>query len=68
MPPAARTFLLTLAVMDDLLAIIVIAVVYSTGLNFVALAMAFVFIALFGVLAYKRVMKWWILIPIAIVA
>ena len=29
LPPAARTFLLTLAVVDDLLAIIVIAVFYS---------------------------------------
>lgn len=33
MPPAARTFLLTLAVVDDLLAIIVIAVFYSSSIN-----------------------------------
>ncbi|MDO5049449.1 MAG: Na+/H+ antiporter NhaA [Actinomycetaceae bacterium] len=68
MPPAARTFLLTLAVMDDLLAIIIIALVYSTDLNLVALLLAFVFIAIFGLLVNKRVMKWWILIPIAIAA
>lgn len=68
MPPAARTFLLTLAVMDDLLAIIIIALVYSTDLNLTALFLAFVFIAIFGILVQKRVMKWWVLIPVAVVA
>lgn len=68
MPPAARTFLLTLAVMDDLLAIIIIALVYSTDLSMVALMMAFVFIAIFGILVQKRVMKWWILIPVGVIA
>ncbi|MDO5721912.1 MAG: Na+/H+ antiporter NhaA [Actinomycetaceae bacterium] len=68
MPPAARTFLLTLAVVDDLLAIIVIAVVYSTDLNFIALGCSFLAIAIFGVLVQRRVMKWWLLIPIAVVA
>lgn len=32
LPPALRTFLLTLAIVDDLVAIIVIAVFYSVGL------------------------------------
>lgn len=68
MPPASRTFLLTLAVVDDLLAIIVIAVAYSTDLNFLALFISFVVIAIFGVLVQKRIMKWWILIPVAVVA
>lgn len=68
MPPAARTFLLTLAVVDDLLAIIIIAVVYSTDLNFMALGCAFVVIAVFGFLVQKRLFKWWLLVPIAVVA
>ncbi|MDO5034256.1 MAG: Na+/H+ antiporter NhaA [Actinomycetaceae bacterium] len=68
MPPASRTFLLTLAVVDDLLAIIIIALVYSTDLNFIALLISFALIAVFGVLVQKRVMKWWILIPIGVVA
>ncbi|WIK63728.1 Na+/H+ antiporter NhaA [Gleimia hominis] len=66
--PAARTFLLTLAVVDDLLAIIVIAVAYSTGLNFIALGCALLAIVLFGVLVQKRFMHWWALIPIAVIA
>lgn len=68
MPPAARTFLLTLAVVDDLLAIIIIAVVYTTDLNFIALGCAFAAIALFGLLVQKRIFTWWLLIPIAVVA
>lgn len=68
MPPAARTFLLTLAVVDDLLAIIVIAAFYSDGLNWVALGISLLVIGLFGVLVQKRIMKWWILLPIGIVS
>ncbi|MCS4485216.1 Na+/H+ antiporter NhaA [Gleimia sp. 6138-11-ORH1] len=68
MPPAARTFLLTLAVVDDLLAIIVIAAFYSSGLNWFALGLSLLVIALFGVLVHKRIMKWWILIPLGVLA
>ncbi len=39
LPSALRLFLLTLAVVDDLIAIIIIAVFYSTNLDFVALAL-----------------------------
>lgn len=68
MPPAARTFLLTLAVVDDLLAIIIIAVVYSTDLNFIALGISLALIAVFGFLVQRRHMHWWLLIPVATVA
>ncbi|MDO5060891.1 MAG: Na+/H+ antiporter NhaA [Actinomycetaceae bacterium] len=68
MPPAARTFLLTLAVVDDLLAIIVIAAFYSSGLNWVALGLSLLVIAVFGLAVQKRVMKWWILVPLGVVA
>ncbi|EEH64143.1 Na+/H+ antiporter NhaA [Gleimia coleocanis DSM 15436] len=68
MPPAARTFLLTLAVVDDLLAIIVIAAFYSNGLNWGALVISLLVIALFGLLVQKRMMKWWILIPLGVIA
>lgn len=68
MPPAARTFLLTLAVVDDLLAIIVIAAFYSDGLQWGALGVSLLVIALFGALVQKRVMKWWILLPIGVIA
>lgn len=39
LPSALRLFLLTLAVVDDLIAILIIAVFYSTDLDFVALAL-----------------------------
>lgn len=68
MPPAARTFLLTLAVVDDLLAIIVIAVFYSSDLNFIALTGALIMIAVFGILVQRRLIIWWVLLPVAIVA
>lgn len=68
MPPAARTFLLTLAVVDDLLAIIVIAAFYSSGLNWLALGLSLLVIAVFGLAVQKRVMKWWILVPLGVVA
>lgn len=49
LPSALRTFLLTLAVVDDLLAVTVIAVFYTDDLNFVALGLALVPLALFAV-------------------
>ena len=48
LPRALRTFLLTLAVVVDLLAIIIIAAFYSTGVNFLYLAVAAVFVGIFA--------------------
>src|ERR1700761_7090577 len=50
-----RVFLLTLAVVDDLAALVVIATVYSSHVSVVALAIA---IALFGVLIALRYAPW----------
>ena len=68
MPPAARTFLLTLAVVDDLLAIIVIALFYSSSINVVALIAAVVVIGIFAVLVNRGIVKWWLLAPLALLA
>lgn len=69
LPPAARTFLLTLAVMDDLLGILVIAIFYPQGqLNFIYLAITAIFIILFGLCAQKGYAKWWILLPLGVLA
>ncbi len=66
LPGALRTFLLTLAVVDDLLAITVIAVFYTSSVNVTAMLLALVPLALFGVLVQRRVRSPWVLIPIAI--
>ncbi|MFC7404911.1 Na+/H+ antiporter NhaA [Georgenia alba] len=68
MPPGVRTFLLTLAVMDDLLGIVVIAIFYSGDLHLGALLGAFGVIAVFGVLVNRRVTAWWLLVPLAVLA
>jgi NhaA family Na+:H+ antiporter len=65
LPSALRTFLLTLAVVDDLLAIVVIAVFYTDELNVPALLLSLLPLAVFGLLVQKRVRSWWLLLPLA---
>ncbi|MGM7424403.1 Na+/H+ antiporter NhaA [Cellulosimicrobium sp. ES-005] len=68
LPTAIRTFLLTLAVVDDLLAIVVIAVFYTADLRIGFLGLALVAVALFAVLVRARRTRWWLLVPVAVVA
>ncbi|WP_229075551.1 Na+/H+ antiporter NhaA [Actinoplanes sp. DH11] len=68
LPGALRTFLLTLAVVDDLLAITIIAIVYTAALHPVPLLLALVAIAAFGLLVQRGVTRWWLLIPLAVTA
>ena len=65
--PALRTFLLTLAVVDDLLAITVIAVFYTGDLQLGWLALALVPLALFALLVQRRMLIWWLLVPLAVI-
>ncbi|MBB3101245.1 NhaA family Na+:H+ antiporter [Actinoplanes campanulatus] len=65
LPAALRTFLLTLAVVDDLLAILIIAVFYTSSLSLLPLAAALVPLGLFAVLVQRRVRSWWLLLPLA---
>jgi NhaA family Na+:H+ antiporter len=67
LPAALRTFLLTLAVVDDLLAIVVIAVFYTDDFSLTALLLSFLPLALFGLLVQKRIRSWWLLLPLAAV-
>lgn len=67
-PPALRTFLLTLAVVDDLLGIVVIAVFYTSDINLLALGGSLAVVVVFGVLVQRRVTAWWLLVPLAVVA
>jgi NhaA family Na+:H+ antiporter len=65
LPMALRTFLLTLAVVDDLLAITVIAVFYTESLDLVFLALAALPLLAFGVLVQRRVFSPFLLLPLA---
>ncbi|MEV4347139.1 Na+/H+ antiporter NhaA [Actinoplanes sp. NPDC049596] len=68
LPSALRTFLLTLAVVDDLLAIVIIAVFYTAHLSVLPLLGALVPLGLFAVLVQRRVRSWWLLLPLAAAA
>ena len=65
LPIELRAFLLTLAVVDDLGAIIVIAVFYTAALNLWALLVAVIGLFLFGMLQKKRVTGWYFYLPLA---
>ncbi len=65
LPAALRTFLLTLAVVDDLLAIVVIAVFYTDELSLGHLAAAVVPLGLFAAALRTRFHPWWLLLPLA---
>jgi NhaA family Na+:H+ antiporter len=68
LPSALRTFLLTLAVVDDLLAITIIAIFYTAQVVVGFLALSLLSIALFGLLVQKRIRSPWLLVPLAVLA
>ncbi|MBM6404574.1 Na+/H+ antiporter NhaA [Phycicoccus sp. CSK15P-2] len=65
LPSALRSFLLTLAVVDDLIAITIIAIFYTSDLEVVPLLVALVPLAAFAFLTQRRLGQWWLLIPLA---
>ncbi|GHD20291.1 Na(+)/H(+) antiporter NhaA 3 [Streptomyces violarus] len=67
LPSALRAFLLTLAVVDDLFAILIIAVFFTAELNFAALGGAVVGLAVFWLLLRKGVRGWYVYVPLALV-
>ncbi|MFD7915373.1 Na+/H+ antiporter NhaA [Streptomyces sp. NPDC059752] len=67
LPSALRAFLLTLAVVDDLFAIIIIAVFFTSDINFLALGGAVVGLALFWFLLRRDVRGWYVYVPLALV-
>jgi NhaA family Na+:H+ antiporter len=67
LPSALRAFLLTLAVVDDLFAILIIAIFFTDGLDFAALGGAFAGLALFWLLLRKGVRGWYVYVPLAVV-
>ncbi|MFE9628481.1 Na+/H+ antiporter NhaA [Streptomyces sp. NPDC006527] len=67
LPSALRAFLLTLAVVDDLFAILIIAVFFTDTLNFAALGGAVAGLAVFWLLLRKGVRGWYLYVPLAVV-
>lgn len=74
LPPALRIFLLTLAVVDDLIAILIIAFVYSSGISFSMLLWSLIPLTAYALLARRRrplfragqLPAWLLLLPIGI--
>lgn len=76
LPSPLRIFLLTLAVVDDLIAIVIIAIFYTSDIELIPLVAALVAIGVYGVIAQryqklfhlKPAAAWLILLPIGFVA
>lgn len=66
LPSSLRAFLLTLAVVDDLLAILIIAVFFTDTLDFAALGGAVAGLGVFWVLLRKGVRGWYVYVPLAL--
>jgi NhaA family Na+:H+ antiporter len=66
LPTALRAFLLTLAIVDDLGAILVIALGFTDHLGKAALAGAAAVLVLYGLLQRLRFTPGWLLIPLAV--
>ncbi|MCF6522566.1 Na+/H+ antiporter NhaA [Streptomyces sp. JJ36] len=67
LPSALRAFLLTLAVVDDLGAIVIIAVFFTSAISLGALAGSLAGLALFWFLHRKGVRVWYVYVPLALV-
>ncbi|MEV4410348.1 Na+/H+ antiporter NhaA [Catellatospora sp. NPDC049609] len=65
LPSALRTFLLTLAVVDDLIAIVIIAFAYTKTLHPLPLVAALLPLAAFALAAQLRRSSPWLLVPLA---
>jgi Na+:H+ antiporter, NhaA family len=66
LPPMLRTFLLALAVIDDLAAIVIIAIFYTAHLDLLPLVAGLFPLAAFIVLVQRRVRSGWLLPPLAV--
>ncbi|MCM2413271.1 Na+/H+ antiporter NhaA [Streptomyces sp. RKAG290] len=67
LPSALRAFLLTLAVVDDLFAILIIAIFFTDNIDFIALIGAFAGLAVFYLLLRLNVRGWYVYLPLALV-
>jgi len=68
LPTSLRAFLLTLAVVDDLLAITIIAVFFTPDLSVLPLIGVVGLLGLYAFLQRQRVGAWWLYVPIGLTA
>lgn len=68
LPNSLRAFLLTLAVVDDLLAIIVIGVFYTDEVALVPLVASLATIVVFALLVRRGLVSAWLLLPLGVLA
>ncbi|HBJ72588.1 MAG TPA: Na+/H+ antiporter NhaA, partial [Actinobacteria bacterium] len=68
LPVALRAFLLTLAVVDDLGAITVIAVFYTDHVSLTWLAASLACLAAYAWAQHLRITAWWLYVPVALLA
>jgi NhaA family Na+:H+ antiporter len=66
LPAALRAFLLTLAVVDDMGAITVIAVAYTDTFAVGAFVASLALFGLYALLQHRRVLAWWLYVPVAL--
>ncbi|UUV36274.1 Na+/H+ antiporter NhaA [Amycolatopsis roodepoortensis] len=67
LPSSARVFLLSLAVVDDLGAILLIAILFTAKFDLVAAGVAVAALALYAYLQHRRVRSAWIYVPLALI-
>lgn len=67
-PASLRAFLLTLAVVDDLIAITIIALFYTSALHWAPLLISVALIAVYGLLQHRGVRSPWVYVPVAVLA
>jgi NhaA family Na+:H+ antiporter len=67
LPSSARVFLLSLAVVDDLGAILVIAILFTASFDLVAAGVAVLALLLYAWLQHRRVRTPWIYVPLALI-
>lgn len=64
LPASLRAFLLTLAVVDDLVVIVIIAVFYTSTLDFLPLLLAVLLLATYALLQRRRVTSFLVYLPL----
>lgn len=68
LPTPLRAFLLTLAVVDDLIVIVIIAIFYSSSLHWPMLALSLLMVAIHAALQHFRIHSPWLYLPVAVAA